>query len=37
MRLFRHDPLSRRLDPKAQSYWVRRDGTKTPESYLHQD
>ncbi len=37
MRLFRHDPLSRRVDPKAQSYWVSRSGTKTPESYLHQD
>jgi len=36
MRLFRHDPLSRRFDPKAGSYWVRRGGTKPPESYFQQ-
>lgn len=37
MRLFRHDPLSRRFDPKAQSYWVRRTGTKSAGSYFRQD
>jgi len=36
MRLFRYDPLSRRFDPKAQSYWIRREGTKSPESYFEQ-
>jgi len=36
MRLFGHDPLSRRFDPKAPSYWIRRDATKTPESYFRQ-
>jgi|CZKI01.1.fsa_nt_gi hypothetical protein len=36
MRLFHYDPLSRRFDPKAQSYWIRRDGTKPPESYFQQ-
>jgi hypothetical protein len=37
MRLFRYDPLSRRFDPKAQSYWIRREGTKPPESYFQQN
>jgi len=36
MRLFRYDPLSRRFDPKARSYWIRRDATKTTESYFQQ-
>lgn len=37
MRLFRHDPLSRRFDPEAQSYWVRRGGPRPAESYFQQD
>jgi hypothetical protein len=36
MRLFRHDPLSRRFDPTARSYWIRRDGAKPAESYFNQ-
>jgi hypothetical protein len=36
MRLFRYDPLSRRFDPKAQSYWIRRDRSKPSESYFNQ-
>lgn len=37
MRLFGHDPLSRRFDPKARSYWVSRSGAKPAESYFRQD
>jgi|SRR5271157_4718079 len=36
MRLFRYDPLFRRFDPKAQSYWIRRGGTKPPATYFQQ-
>jgi hypothetical protein len=36
MRLFRYDPLTRRIDPKAQSHWVRRAGSKPAESYFDQ-
>lgn len=36
MRLFGHDPLSRRFDPRAGSYWTPRDGKKTVESYFKQ-
>ena len=36
MRLFRHDPLSRRFDPKAKSYWKARDGAKSAEDYFNQ-
>jgi hypothetical protein len=37
MRLFRHDPLARRFDRKAQSYWTTRGGAKPAESYFKQD
>jgi hypothetical protein len=36
MRLFRYDPLSRRFDAKAESYWTRRDEAKPAESYFNQ-
>src|SRR5579863_733976 len=36
MRLFRYDPLSRRFDPKARTYWMRREGSKSSESYFNQ-
>jgi hypothetical protein len=36
MRLFRPDPLCRRFDPDAPSYWTARDETKPPESYFNQ-
>jgi len=36
MRLFRHDPLCRRFDPEAKTYWIRRNGSKTAESYFQQ-
>jgi Saxitoxin biosynthesis operon protein SxtJ len=36
MRLFGHDPLFRRFDPSARSYWVARGGAKSAESYLQQ-
>lgn len=36
MRLFGHDPLNRRPDPKAQSYWVKKDGPKPVETYFEQ-
>lgn len=36
IRLFRHDPLARRFDPKAGSYWNSRDTKKSVESYFRQ-
>jgi hypothetical protein len=36
MRLFRHDPLSRRPDPKAKSYWSAREPAKSAEHYFNQ-
>jgi hypothetical protein len=36
MRMFGHDPLHRRFDPKKTSYWVARTGAKPPSSYFHQ-
>ena len=36
MRLFRHDPLSRRLDPQAKSYWKPRSAAKSAEDYFNQ-
>ncbi len=36
MRLFGHDPLTRKFDPRAQSYWIPRDAKKTMESYFNQ-
>ena len=37
MRLYRYDPLTRRFDPKAPSYWSNRTETKSVESYFHQN
>ena len=37
MRLFRYDPLARRFDPAAGSYWTPREKTRAPESYLNQN
>jgi hypothetical protein len=36
MRLFGHDPLSRKFDPGARSYWKPREKTKPVESYFKQ-
>ena len=30
MRLFGKDPLKKKLDPKAESYWIKRDDDETP-------
>jgi hypothetical protein len=36
MRLFRYDPLARRFDREASSYWTARPGPPPPESYFNQ-
>ena len=36
MRLFGHDPLERRFDPGAKTYWTPREKAKTVESYFKQ-
>ncbi len=36
MRLFRYDPLARRFDRSAHSYWAPRQAPKPPESYFDQ-
>ncbi len=36
MRLLGHDPLLRRFDPAARSYWTARGGARSPESYFQQ-
>jgi hypothetical protein len=36
MRLFGHDPLTRKFEPRAASYWKPRNKNKTPESYFNQ-
>ena len=36
MRILKHDPLSRRFEPKAESYWNPRMTTKPVESYFDQ-
>jgi Saxitoxin biosynthesis operon protein SxtJ len=36
MRLFGHDPLSRKFDPTAKSYWKTREGPRPPASYFDQ-
>jgi hypothetical protein len=36
MRLFGHDPLERRFDAGAKSYWTPREKAKTVESYFKQ-
>jgi hypothetical protein len=37
MRLFRYDPLARRFDRGAGSYWIDRAPAKSAESYFRQD
>jgi hypothetical protein len=37
MRLFRYDPLARKFDPAAKSYWIPRKTNKPAESYFKQD
>jgi hypothetical protein len=37
MRLLRHDPLSRRFDAKAPSYWKPRPAQKPVSSYFRQN
>lgn len=36
LRLCGHDALQRGFDPKAASYWHKRPGPRTPDSYLRQ-
>jgi ABC-type uncharacterized transport system permease subunit len=36
MRLLGHDPLSRKFDPAAKSYWKQRENAKPVESYFDQ-
>ncbi len=36
MRVFGYDPMSRRLDPVARSYWVARHPPATIDRYFHQ-
>lgn len=36
MRLLRHDPLARRFDPHAKTYWRKREAAREPESYFRQ-
>ena len=35
-RLIGRDPLCRKLDPNAKSYWLSRQTPKGPEQYFHQ-
>ena len=35
-RLFGRDPMTRRFDPSAKSYWVEHDPHKSVERYFHQ-
>jgi hypothetical protein len=37
MHLLRYDPLTRRFDPKAPSYWKERTSPKPADSYFRQD
>ena len=36
MRLFGHDPMTRRFDRSAKSYWVEHDPHTSVERYFHQ-
>ena len=36
MRLFGHDPMTRRFDRSAKSYWIEHDPHKSVERYFHQ-
>ena len=35
-RLMGRDPLCRKFDPKAKSYWLSKQTPENPEQYLHQ-
>jgi hypothetical protein len=37
MRGFGHDPLARKFDPEATTYWVTRPKAKAPETYFKQN
>jgi hypothetical protein len=37
MRVFGHDPLARKFDPQAATYWVTRPKAKAPETYFKQN
>jgi ABC-type uncharacterized transport system permease subunit len=37
MRLLGHDPLSRKFDPGAKTYWKKREKAKSAESYFNQN
>jgi hypothetical protein len=36
LRLCGHDPLQRRFDPRSASYWHKRPGPRSPDSYFRQ-
>lgn len=36
LKIFRHDPLRRRLDPAADSYWIEREPPAEPKRYFRQ-
>ncbi len=36
LRICRYDPLARRFDRQAATYWHRRPGARAPESYFRQ-
>ena len=36
MRALGHDPLQKKLKPKADTHWIRREPTKDPGRYFHQ-
>jgi hypothetical protein len=36
LRLVGYDPLERRFDPEAESYWVERDPPEQPDRYFRQ-
>jgi hypothetical protein len=36
MRLFGYDPMHRRFDPAAETYWAKRDEEATVERYFRQ-
>ncbi|MFQ5732576.1 MAG: SxtJ family membrane protein [Planctomycetaceae bacterium] len=36
MRAFGRDPMTRKFDPDAESYWVPREGPAKPEQYFRQ-
>ena len=36
MRLFGYDPMTRKLDPQATTYWVPRAGQESAQQYFRQ-